>query len=160
MHTTRSANRLIALVSALLFALGLGIGTSPHAQARPTPPGGSTVTLIMINKTGWDLSLSGWPSTDTWGGSSSITQWIDPPAPVLPRGGVEVVRAWSANPAHMSASVTYSNSYRWAHWRYQSELSWALGFTTLGNTGASDGEINFARIDRFGAHSQATYVLG
>lgn len=160
MTTSPTATRLVVFVSAVLFALGLGVAAAPQAQARPTPPGGSTVTMIMINKTGWDLSLSGWPSTDTWGGSSSATQWIDPPARVLPRGGVEVVRAWSANPAHMSASVTYSNTYRWAHWRYESELSWALGFTTLGDTGASDGEINFARIDRFGAHSQATYVLG
>ena len=160
MHTSPRATRLVALMSALLFAFGLGIGAVPHAHARPAPPGGSTVTLVLINKTGWDLSLSGWPSTDTWGGSSSATQWIDAPARVLPRGGVETVRAWSANPAHMSASVTYSNTYRWAHWRYQSELSWALGFTSLGNTGASDGEINFARIDRYGAHSKATYVLG
>ncbi len=158
MHTPTIAIRRAGIVSALLVLISMAV-VAPHAQARPAPPGGSTVTLVVINKTGWDLSLSGWPSTDTWGGSSSATRWIDPPARVLPRGGAEIVRAWSANPAHMSASVTYSNTYRWAQWRYKSELSWALGFTTLGNTGASNGEVNAARIDRYGPNSKATYVL-
>lgn len=159
MRATTIGSTIVAVLAALMISVGAGVAEVPaHARPAPPPPG-SMVTMTIVNKTGWDLTLSGWPSTDRWGGSSSPTRWIDPPARVVPRGGIEVVRAWSANPGLMSASVTYTWNYRLAHHRYQSELVWALGFTTLGQTHASKDSYNIARITRFGPNSQATYTL-
>lgn len=158
--TTRRHRLAMALVI-LLFACGLTALGSAAADARPFPPGGASATLVIKNQTGWTLTLSSYPDTDIWSGSSSPDRWIDRPAQVLAPNQTTVARAWSSNPVHLTTTVDYSYNYRFGStYHYRAVLQFQWGMTWLSNTGASQpGEQVIGNIYRNGPNMAAVYVM-
>lgn len=163
------ARRTVVVLSSIMLALGVVLAAGGTAQAAPPPPprppapqpmpaGGTGATLVIVNNTGWPLTLD-WMSTGTSAGSSDPVRWITPPPGRVMMNQRVTVRAWTPNMWMMSVKVGYSVNYRQAVMRWTAGLGQTLGNTMLNDTGASPGHQVNARVLTPSPTMSAVYFL-